>query len=538
MSELFEILDRYRIERAKGTRVVHLATLLATEGSTYRRPGARSLFVADGSERGYATVGLVSGGCVEGDLAHRRVDADGIVVHAYDLDEDGDALFGLGLGCRGKLRIALERIVVGAPNDPLARLEEWLARADGPGYLAHDLEGTAPPRWSPTEEEARRSWPESAFVERLPRRIEIAIFGAGPDVVPLLALVRTMGWEAKVIDHRRALLAELPVATRACPLERLDDAAASVDADAAIVMTHAHDADARVLAGLALATARSPRLRYAGLLGPRRRRDELLAETANVRGARLDAILHGPAGLDLGGDGAEAVALSIVAEIHATLHRRSGARLREKAGAIHDATPPRVHGVVLAAGESRRFGGAKALATLGGETLLARAVGALRATDGIAEVAVVVGARADRVGDAARSLGARVVENARWEIGMTSSLRVAVDDAIAGGAEALVVVAVDQPALNGAHLSALVAEHRKGHPIVASAYQQTIGIPAIFDRSMFAELARLPDDGRGKDVLHRNRDRVVSVAFAGGESDVDTRDDLTRHATALGEVTA
>jgi len=534
MSELHDILERYREERTKGTRVVHLATLLATEGSTYRRPGARTLFVADGSPRGYATIGLVSGGCVEGDLALRRGDAPGRAVHTYDLDAEGDALFGLGIGCKGKLWIALERVAIGSADDVLALLEGAVAREGGPGFLVHALAGDRGPSWSPSLEEALRcARGGGAFVEALPRQVDLALFGAGPDTAPLLGMARTMGWRATVTDHRPALLADLPFSTHACPVAHLRAAASRTSADAVVVMTHHLEADGEVLRGLAQAiVSHGARPRYVGLLGPRRRRDELLARLTDGERAALSPVLHGPCGLDLGGDGPEAVALAITAEIQASLSGRSAARLRTRDAAIHDDRRGPLLGVVLAAGESRRFGGPKALAELGGCSLLARAIHTLREA-GVDDVAVIVGARAEAVAAEASSHDACAVTNERWALGMTSSLRVAAAEARARGARAMLVLPVDQPAVTSDHLVALERTFARGASLVASEYEGTLGIPALFGSRHYGEVTRLGDTERGKDLLERHRGGALAlVPLPRGARDVDTREDLDAYREA------
>ncbi len=537
MSELFAILERVGIERSRGTKVVHLATLVATEGSTYRRPGARTLFVPDESEKGYTSVGLVSGGCVEADLAlRRRGEGPRIELHAYDLDADGDALFGLGLGCKGKLWITLERVDLSQPNDVLLRLSERVLSNEYPGYFVHfldagDLESST---FVPTQEDAAAlANGAPVFVEDLPSRTRVVVFGAGPDTHPLLAMFGTLGWERVVVDPRPGLLASLPASlverTQVCPIDGLADMAASVVADAAVVMTHHFEADTGVLCGLARArgSALGKRLSYIGLLGPSRRREDLFAELGGATRESLEEFVFGPAGLDLGGDGPEAVALSVAAEAHAVLRKRTARSLRARLGAIHTETGPLV-AVVLAAGESKRFGGAKALAPFGGTSLLGHAVGALRGVAGVSDVSVVVGARADAVAAVASSLGARVVVHREWACGMTSTLRAAVADAKTLGASALIVCTVDQTAATRGHFARMVSAYRDRSSLVASGYAGTLGIPALFGSDHFDEVLRLTDEERGKDMLERHeRSGVLRVVpLEGGERDIDTRADL------------
>jgi xanthine/CO dehydrogenase XdhC/CoxF family maturation factor len=99
---------------------------------------------------------------------------------------------------------------------------------------------------------------------------------------------------------------------------------------AAVVMSHDYLRDAAFVGGFL-----GRGVTYLGILGPRDRTDRLLSELEQPPSEADLAVMHAPAGLDIGADGAEQVATSIVAEILATLHGRRGGPLRERAGAIH-----------------------------------------------------------------------------------------------------------------------------------------------------------------------------------------------------------
>jgi xanthine dehydrogenase accessory factor len=341
MSELFPILERYASECTSGTEYVYLATLVATSGSTYRRPGARTLFVGEGasSER----IGLVSGGCIEADLALRcNRTGPRVTLHRYDLDADADELFGFGIGCKGTLEILLERCELRRRDHVLAELQGVYAGAKKPGYCMHSLEEASEFRRTFTQEPVLAApHPSRAFAERLPNRTRIAIFGAAPDALPLLQMAGTLGWERTLVEHRSGLLARIPAMlvdrsqvseAGVFGLQALaENAVLEFGVDAAIVMTHHLEADAHVLRGLARAQSK---LQYVGLLGPASRRDELCGMLTTVELACLP--LHGPAGLDLGGDGPESVALAIVAEIQAVVKGASAQPLRLGKGPIHD----------------------------------------------------------------------------------------------------------------------------------------------------------------------------------------------------------
>lgn len=342
LGALLPLLSR---ERVAG-RASALAVLLRTQGSTYQRPGALLLITAHGE---YA--GLISGGCLEGDLAqHARavIDSGKARRVTYDLRDPNDLLWGLGAGCEGVMHVLLLRVGPLEHWQPLAHLAEALAahRPTAVGLVAesrdaHIALGTvALPDEDPTgilSDAARAALaassraPEPGWFEQagrfqlfllplaLPPRV--VVLGAGPDAVPVVRLATGLHWKVTVADHRSALAvpARFPAAERVIEA-RPETLLACVDVsgfDAAVVMTHQLEADReflRVLAGTALP--------YIGLLGPAARAARLLSELAE-QAAGLRERLHAPVGLNLGGRSPEAIALSIVAEILAFVQGRA-----------------------------------------------------------------------------------------------------------------------------------------------------------------------------------------------------------------------
>ncbi len=186
-----------------------------------------------------------------------------------------------------------------------------------------------------------------------------------------------------------------------------------------------------------------------------------------------------------------------------------------------------VSAVVLAAGGSTRLGRPKQLLRVGGESLVARAV---RAAGGPAcsETIVVLGAGADAVRAELASLPVRTVVNAGWPTGIASSIRTGLS-AVDAAADAVLFVVCDQPALNAGVLDGLVEAFRAGTAgIVASGYAGTLGVPALFARSYFEELAALRGDTGARSVIRAHSGDVVERPFAGGEEDVDTPEDARR----------
>ena len=345
------LLPLFERERAAG-RALALGVLVHTAGSTYRKPGALILIAASGD---YA--GLISGGCLEGDLREhaRAVIESGMArTVSYDMRGGEDLLWGLGLGCEGALQIVLLR--AGPENDwqPLTHLAAALAahRATAIGVVVESTSSELPvgtialpaaaldaaqgsqaaafsaqqPALAAAQEALTRAAAagQSGWVERpsckifvlplsLPPRI--LVLGAGPDALPVVDLAARLSWKVTLADHRPAyaVAAHFPTAERvmlARP-EELPARLALSGFSAAVVMSHHLPSDLAYLRVLA-ATA----IPYVGLLGPALRRERLLADLG-TDAAQLRGRLHAPVGLVLGGRTPEAIALGIVAQIHA-----------------------------------------------------------------------------------------------------------------------------------------------------------------------------------------------------------------------------
>jgi xanthine/CO dehydrogenase XdhC/CoxF family maturation factor len=327
---MLEFLDR---EMEAGHRFV-AAFVIATEGSTYRKPGALMLLSSSG-----ARCGLLSGGCLEGDLhehAQRLLAGDDrIVERRYDGRGSDDPVWGLGLGCEGAMRILLWRLETGSS---LTLLRGWLSAAirrepalleidlvsgDGALSLGSALRGDAdssPP--SSVLPSGRATLRDGSFAVAAARVPAMLLCGAGPDAEPVVRMASQVGWQVTVVDHRPAYVeaARFQDAIRVATVDAADPGAVvALDGfDAAVVMSHNLVADGRYLAALAVSA-----IPYVGLLGPAARRERLYAELGPLAEA-LRPRLRAPVGLDLGGASPEAIALSIVAELQASLHGRSG----------------------------------------------------------------------------------------------------------------------------------------------------------------------------------------------------------------------
>jgi CTP:molybdopterin cytidylyltransferase MocA len=354
---------------------------------------------------------------------------------------------------------------------------------------------------------------------------------AGVDVVPLVDLARALGWRITVWDaaarfetRRRFAGADRRVTDPAAALRAAVDRA--VD-PVAVVMGHDLRRD-----GEALAMLLGSRARYIGVLGPRRRTDRLLAEMAS---AAIPASLHAPAGLSLGGETPAEIALSIVAEIQAVLASETVGHLRDRQGPIHARVRP-VYAAVLAAGASRRFGGAKQLASVDGTPMLRR-VAEATCRSACARVGVVLGARADAIAPVIDGLPLDRIDNAGWTEGMASSIRAAVGWARARGAGALLLAVGDQPALDAAHLDALVAASNSGQRLAASRYANVLGPPAVFPERYFTRLEALNGDVGARSLLREAAAEVATVDWPQGAEDLDNALDDARSLPVSGYTT-
>jgi molybdenum cofactor cytidylyltransferase len=188
----------------------------------------------------------------------------------------------------------------------------------------------------------------------------------------------------------------------------------------------------------------------------------------------------------------------------------------------------RVGGVILAAGSSSRMGSPKQTLRYRGESLLRRAaLAALGA--GCSPVVVVTGAHAELSRRELDGLDVREVFNPLWETGMASSVRAGVEGLINTDAAAAVLLLCDQPHVTAEVISGLVVAHvTEGKPVVASAYGGSFGVPALFARSLFAELSQLEGAAGAKQVIKRHAAEAHFLPFPGGEVDVDTPEDFSR----------
>jgi xanthine dehydrogenase accessory factor len=376
MKDILDILDWQR-RADPGTAERVLATVVKTVGASYRRPGARMLIV--GGER---AVGAISGGCLEQDIvahAERAMSSPHPLLVAYDSQQEKEIVWGAATGCGGVVWVLVENLSAHATFDYLPAVRAHLerrqtcavatvirsdsdrARTGQHLVIGADLECEGDIEDTNLREQLRAD-ARAAFIggknsvnsyqgegdpsattevllEVIPPPVALLVFGGGHDALPLVDFARQLGWSVTVVDHRPAYAdaTRFPAADRviiARP-ERVLDHVQTDARTAAVVMTHNFNLDAELLRQL-LPTP----VGYLGLLGASARTEQLLNylnaderdELARARQGRL----HSPAGLDVHSETSAEVALSIVAEIQAVMHGRTGGSLKLQRRRIHD----------------------------------------------------------------------------------------------------------------------------------------------------------------------------------------------------------
>lgn len=182
---------------------------------------------------------------------------------------------------------------------------------------------------------------------------------------------------------------------------------------------------------------------------------------------------------------------------------------------------------MLAAGASTRLGSPKQLARVRGRPALQIAVETATAVAG-QSVTVVVGAHAADIMPMLSRKGVSTVVNRRWDEGLGASLRAGIA-ALPSACEAVLVVLGDQVALTPDDLRRLAAAWKGQEGVIAAAvYQGRPGVPAIFPRWCFQELAQIKGDQGAKHVIQRHLSRLVQVPMPTAAIDLDTPEDLAR----------
>jgi xanthine dehydrogenase accessory factor len=340
VKELDEVIAAYRQARQNKERYL-LATLVRVEGSSYRRVGARMLLTSSG-----VRAGSMSGGCLEGEIQKKAwwLTENGPLIREYRTSSEDESGMPYGLGCNGTLHILLKQAddqdsirfdlleklraeranvalatILNTPSIGRQRLYPGGDEGNDPLLREHAVQSALQRVAASEVSEYLRLGEAEIFVEALPPRPRLVIFGAGDDARPVVRFARMLGWDVVVADGRAHLATKLrfPEATdvRCAPAAELPFTCGLRADDAVVMMSHSFEQD-RVLLGTLLPMP----FRYIGLLGPRHRTAQLI-EGIQMEAPHLEGMqrLHSPIGMDIGAHTPETIALAIIAEIQSVL---------------------------------------------------------------------------------------------------------------------------------------------------------------------------------------------------------------------------
>ncbi|GAC1301052.1 MAG: XdhC family protein [Mucilaginibacter sp.] len=379
MKELQDIVNAFDIANKAGKQTA-LATVVLVEGSSYRRAGARMLVTEDGE-----LTGAISGGCLEGDAlrkARQVMVQNKPMLVTYDTTDEDDAKLGVGLGCNGIIHILIEPIFSVERDNPIQLFKIFLGKREPVVLITMfsltDKKGPQPGTCLllKQDETIKGTFPDAeikdvlladaryvlkngnsvtktyvygnkftCFIELLQPAVSLVIFGAGNDAIPVVQFASVLGWHITLVDGRAnyAVAGRFPLAKKiviAKPELALSQLSLD-DRTVVILMTHNYNYDMAMLRQLL-----PLELPYVAALGPKKRLERMLEELQN-EGMKITseqlASVYGPAGLDIGSENSDEIALSVIAEMQAVLAKRAGTSLRDKP-TIHDREPePLIH---------------------------------------------------------------------------------------------------------------------------------------------------------------------------------------------------
>lgn len=356
------------IQHHDSKKKMALATVVRVHGSAYRSPGARMLIFDDGR-----WIGSISGGCLEGDaLRKARMVMTGKkpLLITYDTREESNQQLGIGLGCNGVIDVLLEPVVPSDKDNPIAIFKQFISRNE-PVALATVLTGKACSRkmlmyadgtiWSGLDDESLRKniqpllqkiinhqksyvenvCGEEVFLEWIEPVITLLIFGGGFDARPVCTFAKQLGWNVEVTDECVSHIAPVffPQADKLTLCQRtfIDREFNITPYTACVLMSHNFEYDRDVLKKII--SSKTP---YIGIIGPRKRFEKMRSELEQ-QGVTLTADdlhrIHAPAGLDIGAETPDEIAISILAEIQSKFTGRSGGFLKYRSGPIHHRDP-------------------------------------------------------------------------------------------------------------------------------------------------------------------------------------------------------
>lgn len=382
MKEIRDIIKAYDEAKKTGKQTA-LATVVHVEGSSYRRPGARMLIEEDGQ-----LTGAISGGCLEGDALRKALlvmtEKRSRLV-TYDTMDDDDAKFGVGLGCNGIIQVLIEPIDDNDPNSPIQYLKAinekrqncilitlfslldkkdpqygtcLLLKEDGniidhapvlKDVLIPDAKEALSDQNSSFKNYISADHNLTAFIEVIKPPVSVIIIGAGNDVIPLVDMADILGWELTVIDGRNSYAKKERFAA-ACQVlvSKPEEALRKIKMDERtifLLMTHNYNYDMAMLKQLL-----QMNVPYIGMLGPKKKRERILAELKDEGLSFTEdqlSVLHSPVGLDIGAETSEEIAVSILAEIKAFFANKDVQSLRKIKEVIHPRSATEIEQVKL-----------------------------------------------------------------------------------------------------------------------------------------------------------------------------------------------
>ena len=302
-----------------------LASIIETQRSSYRKTGAMMLINSIGQ-----SYGLLSGGCLEADLklqAQKCWHNNTSITICYDMQDDSDIAWQLGIGCGGLVKVLLQPINHHNNYLDLLTLKSQLDNRNACFYYIDTFNTHA--ACASNNQVLLKAVDSLEPLVAIKPAPALVIFGGGIDAQPLVKIAHTLGWFICLVDSRTAYArsayfkeADLVINQ---DYDELEQSLLLPKADAVVIMHHNVSLDAHALQ----LVKNQPRLAsasYLGLLGPQHRTEQVLA-TAQLLSTDLPSKLANPIGFDLGGDLPESIALAILSQAHAAIEQTSGESL-------------------------------------------------------------------------------------------------------------------------------------------------------------------------------------------------------------------
>ena len=330
---LFQTLKNWQNQGKKAV----LVSVVALEGSSYRRPGVRMVFNDTGD-----SVGAVSGGCVEKEI-ERQAQSVFQTGEAKVMTYDGR----LRIGCEGIIHILIEPVFLSEEllNDFKTvlksrenfRIDAYFFKSIGEhpntGTLIN-LKGktySLNPSFSSEQIDDQK-----CFSQTFKPLFQLYIFGAEHDAVQLSKAANLLGWEVTVVasaEESKSCDYFPGASSLISPSFDSIDTSVLDEQTAVVLMTHSFNKDVQYLMAM-----KDIKPAYLGIIGSVNRRERILSTLmeydAEISPGFLEQI-HGPAGINVGAETASEIAVSILAEILSVTRQQKPVPLRDKEGAIH-----------------------------------------------------------------------------------------------------------------------------------------------------------------------------------------------------------